>query len=279
MLNAMAGARALTSPSIRQSRVNIPSSPFLRRRPNRRHSGRPGLLGTDRRSSIYAAAASLVAISILSLSLKLHADTHSSVPVVKEANVESLVRAGHWKRARNILEPQVKAHPDDARSCYLLAEVKEAFGDLDGALPLAQHAVELQSGNSDFHLELGKVYGEMAARASFLSAGSLATKFRKEMETSIRLDSRNVDALDALMQFKYQAPGIMGGSKDEARELAGKITALNASEGYLSFAELAEFDKDSTQMEAFYRKAVQANPRNYDAQVALAKFYSQPPHA
>jgi tetratricopeptide (TPR) repeat protein len=126
---------------------------------------------------------------------------------------------------------------------------------------------------------LGKVLGEMAARASFFSAGSLATKFRKEVEIAIQLDFGNLDALDAMMQFKYQAPGIMGGSKDEARALAEKITALNASEGYLAHAELAEMQKDPGQMEAFYLKAVQANPRNYNAQTALAKFYSQSPHA
>ena len=32
-------------------------------------------------------------------------------------------------------------------------------------------------------------------------------------------------------------------------------------------------------MEVFYLKAVQANPRNYGAHAALAKFYSQAPHA
>jgi hypothetical protein len=92
-----------------------------------------------------------------------------------------------------------------------------SFKDLDGALPLAQHAVDLDGQNSDYHLKLGQVFGEMAARASIFSAGSLAVKFRKEVEIAIELDSRNLDALDSLMQFKFQAPGLMGGNKDEAR--------------------------------------------------------------
>ena len=41
-----------------------------------------------------------------------------------DAGVEELVQHGHWKRARAILEPQVKAHPQDPRACYLLAELK-----------------------------------------------------------------------------------------------------------------------------------------------------------
>ena len=142
-----------------------------------------------------------------------------------------------------------------------------SFKDFDGALPLAQHAVDLDGKNSDFHLKLGQIFGEMAARASIFSAGSLAVKFRKEVEIAIELDPRNLDALDSMMQFKFQAPVLMGGNKDEARALAEKITRLNASEGYLAHAELAELEKNPAQMEAYFLKAVQANPRNYGALV------------
>jgi tetratricopeptide (TPR) repeat protein len=196
-----------------------------------------------------------------------------------DAKVEALISAGHWKRARAILEPEVKAHPDNAQECYLLAEVKFTFNDLDGALPLAQHAVELDGKNSNYHLKLGQIYGEMAARASFFSAGSLAVKFRKEVEIAIQLDPNNLDALDSMMQFKFRAPSVMGGSKDEARALAEKIATLNVSQGYLAQAELAELEKDPAKMEADYLKAVQANPKSYDALTELAKFYSQPSHA
>ena len=117
----------------------------------------------------------------------------------------------------------------------------------------------------NYHLKLGQVFGEMAARASIFSAGSLAIKFRKEVEIAIELDPKNLDALDSMMQFKFQAPGLMGGDKDEARALAEKITLLNASEGYLAHAELAELEKNPAQVEAYFLKAVQANPKNYGA--------------
>jgi tetratricopeptide (TPR) repeat protein len=191
----------------------------------------------------------------------------------------ALIQAGHFKKARAILAPLVDAHPDDAKGCYLLAEVKMAFQFFDGALPLAQHAVDLDGKNSDYHLKLGQIYGEMAARASFFSAGSLAIKFRKEVEIAIDLDPRNLDALNSMMQFKFQAPALMGGDKGEARALADKITLLNASEGYLAHAKLAELEKNPAQVETYFLKAVQANPRNYKALTALAKFYSQSPHA
>jgi tetratricopeptide (TPR) repeat protein len=194
-------------------------------------------------------------------------------------NVEALIQAGHWKRARAILEPQVKAQPQDARSSYLLAQVKMAFKDFEGALPLAQRAVDLDGKNSDYHLKLGQVFGEMADRASIFSAGSLAVKFRNEVEIAIELDSRNLDALDSMMQFKFQAPKLMGGDKDEARALAEKITLLNPCEGYLAHATLAKLEKNPEQVEGYLLKAVEADPKNYDAVTTLARFYSHLPHA
>lgn len=193
-------------------------------------------------------------------------------------DAEALIKSGHWKRARAILEPQVSAHPEDPKGNYLLAKVKMSFDDLAGALPLAQHAVDLDGKNADFHLLLGQIFGEMAAKASFFSAGSLALKFRKEVEIALQLDPRNLDALYSMMQFKFQAPGLMGGNKDEARALADKITTLDPSEGYLAHASLAELEKNPAQVEAYYLKAVQANPRNYGALTTLAAFYSQPDH-
>jgi predicted Zn-dependent protease len=201
-----------------------------------------------------------------------------SAPSAPGAEAVALIQAGHWKRARAILEPEVKAHPNDPRACDLLAQVKMLFKDFDGALRLAQHAVDLDGRNSDFHLTLGHVYGQMAARASMFAAGALAVRFRKEVETALALDPRNLDALDSMMQFKFQAPTLMGGDKDEAHALAEKITLINASEGYLAHATLAELEKNAAQMEMYYEKAVQANPRNYAALIALAKFYSQPAH-
>jgi tetratricopeptide (TPR) repeat protein len=224
-------------------------------------------------ASLWTAPKALVAACCLAAFLPTGIFGAQSTGV--NADAEALVKAGHWKRARQILEPWVKTNPQDATSCYLLSEVRLAFGNLNEALLFAQHSVELDGKNSDFHYELGKVYGEMADRASYFSAGSLAVKFRKEMETAIELDPKNLDALDAMMQFKYQAPGIMGGNKDEAQSLADRISALNLSEGYLARAELAVLEKDPHQEEADYLKAEQADPHSFDAEASLAKFYSQ----
>lgn len=226
-----------------------------------------------KRKATQGCAAILGAIMILmGAALTFAADPPAS-------GAEALIQAGHWKRARAILEPEVRAHPQDPKSLYLLAQVKMAFKDFDGALPFAQRAVEVDGKNSNYHLKLGQVYGEMAARANIFSAGPLAVKFRKEVEIALELDPENLDALDSMMQFKFQAPGLMGGDKNQAYALADKIFRLNPSEGYISKSKLAELQKNITEVEDCYRKAVDSDPKNYHALTLLAGFYSHPPHS
>jgi tetratricopeptide (TPR) repeat protein len=191
-------------------------------------------------------------------------------------SVEALIDAGHWKRARAILEPRLTANPRDAGAAYLLSQTRLAFGDLDGALKLAQQAVALEDSNSDYHLQLADVYGEMAARASLFAAANFARKFKGELDASLAREPKNLDALEALMEYSFQAPGIMGGDKRKARAIAEELVQLSPLRGYLAQAELAREAKDFAKVEEWFLKAVQADPKNYEAQTALAGFYMQP---
>jgi len=190
---------------------------------------------------------------------------------------EALIEAGHWKRARAMVEPRAAANPRDAQAVWLLSRLKLAFGDLDGALVSAQQAVALEDGNSDYHFQLAQVYGEMAARASMFAAAGLAHKFKGELDVSLARNPKNLDALDALMQYSDQAPGLMGGDKGKARSIADQLVQLSPVHGYLAWAELAREAKDEAKVEESLRQAVQADPKNYEAQTALAGFYTRPP--
>lgn len=189
---------------------------------------------------------------------------------------EALMRAGHWKRVRAIVEPRVKDAPNDAHAVCLLSQIRMSFGDLDGALEPAQRAVALDGGNSGYHFQLAEVYGRMAARASMFAAMSLARKFKGELDASLARDPQNLDALDDLMLYSFQAPGMMGGDKGKARAIAEKLLQLNPVRGYLAQAELAGEAKDFAKVGECFLKAVQADPRNYEARTELAGFYALP---
>jgi tetratricopeptide (TPR) repeat protein len=193
-------------------------------------------------------------------------------------SAEALIDAGHWKRARALLEPYVAANPRDAQAACLLSRVKVAFGDLDGALKPAQQAVALEDGNSNYHFQLARVYGEMADRASMFAAASLAGKFKAELDAALARDPKNLDALEALMEYSFQAPGMMGGDKGKARAIAEQLVQLSPVRGYLAQAELAQEAKNFAKVEESFLKAVQTDPKDYEAQTALAGFYTQPSH-
>jgi tetratricopeptide (TPR) repeat protein len=187
----------------------------------------------------------------------------------------ALVEAGHFKRALAIVEPRFQADPNDAEAAYLLSRVKEAFEDLDSALRLAQKSLELDDKNARYHLQLANVYGEMAQRAGIFKQMGLARKYKSEAERAASLDPKFVDARMGLIEFYLEAPGIAGGDKKKARELADDIARSDSSQGYMAQARLAQQEKDTSKQEAAYLKAIAANPRNYDAEVSLASLYAE----
>jgi len=208
--------------------------------------------------------------------------SRSVIPVVALAALasgsvtpEALIDQGHFKRARAIVEPRVQQNPNDAEAAYLLSQIKQAYGDLDAALKLAQKAVALDGRNSRYHYQLAQIYGEMAEKASIFRQLGLAHKFRDEAEVAAQLDPNYVDARVGLMEFYLQAPGIAGGDKKKARAIADDIGRINPVEGSLAQARLAQQAKDTVKQEAALLKAVEAGPRNYEANVSLGNFYGE----
>jgi tetratricopeptide (TPR) repeat protein len=185
---------------------------------------------------------------------------------------EPLMEAGHWKRVRSIAQSRYTANPNDPYALYLLARVKFEYDDLEGAQPLIEKAVQLAPQNAEYRFLLSAVYGRKAESANIFSKWSLAGKFKEQAEKAIQLDPKHIEARHALIQFHLQAPGIAGGDKKKAYELAEEVLRINAARGYLEKAGIARREKQFDQIEPLYRKAVEADPRSYAARMALANF-------
>jgi tetratricopeptide (TPR) repeat protein len=188
---------------------------------------------------------------------------------------EALIKAGHWKRARPLVEQRYQANPGDARSAYLLSQVKAAFGDLEAAVKLAEKAVALDSNNADYHAQLGTVCGETAEKASLFARAGWAHRFKEETEKAAALDPKNLDARFALMEFYLLAPRLMGGSQQKAAAMAEQIGRIDPARGYLAQARLAQEDKAASREEAAFLKALTAGPHDYEILVSVANFYNR----
>jgi tetratricopeptide (TPR) repeat protein len=201
------------------------------------------------------------------------------VPVIAaaDASADGLIKAGHWKRARALVEPQFKAHPDDAELDFLMSEIDDAFGDLDNARSLAEKSVALKGGDARYHRQLADVDGETAETASLFAKGGWARKFKAEAEQAAQLDPRNLDARFDLLEYDLQAPRMMGGGKDKAAAMADEIAKIDPVQGDLAQARIAQDAKDPSAEESWYLKALAAKPDDYDALTLLAGFYQRPP--
>jgi Tetratricopeptide repeat len=194
---------------------------------------------------------------------------------------DMLIKAGHFKRARTVVQPEYAAKSDDAELNYLLSEIEDAFGNLNHARALAEKAVELNARDARYHRQLGDVYGETAETASLFAKGGWAKKFKAEVETAAALDPKNLDARFDLLEYDLQAPRLMGGGKDKAAAIAAEIAAIDPVQGDLAQARLAQDRKDTAAQESWYLKAAAARPGDYDVLTALAQFYNAatPPKA
>lgn len=200
----------------------------------------------------------------------------ASLCLAQEATAEKLIEAGHWKRARSLVEQRLRAAPDEPEAIYLMSQIRAAFGDRTAPLELAERAVRLNGGVARYHRQLAEVQGVMAQRANLFQQALLARRFRKEIDVALSLDPRDAQALDDLVEFYLMAPAILGGDTNRAEGVARQIAAIDASAGFLASAQIAKIRKDAARTEAMLRRASEVRPPSYEAQMALARFYLAP---
>jgi tetratricopeptide (TPR) repeat protein len=192
------------------------------------------------------------------------------------AGPEKLIECGHWKQARAIVEARLRANPEDAEANYLASMIRAAFGDRESPMKLAEKAAALEPSVARYHRQVAEVAGVTAQHANALQQIFLARRFRKEIDTALALDGRDLQALRDLLEYYLLAPGIVGGDKVKAREVAARIAKVDAAAGYSAEARVASFGGDRKRALEMLRRAVEASPDDYKARMELARFYLAP---
>lgn len=184
-----------------------------------------------------------------------------------------LISAGHFKQARVILETRVAENPKDVDALVLLARVRLAYQDHEDAARLLQQAAALQPEHSDAHLYMAEMYSQKVDHVGVFEKAGVAKKIRIEAERALAANPNNIDALETLLDFHLEAPGLVGGDKGKTADLAERIAKLDTVRGYFARAEIAAKAKHPDQQEALLMQAVAADSQSYSALVAAADWY------
>jgi tetratricopeptide (TPR) repeat protein len=207
-----------------------------------------------------------IAWAALFLALSLPARATADSP-------KDLLAAGRVDDVIQTLKQPISHSSTDAEADNLLCRAYFMLEEWDRGISACELAVNLAPQNSLYHLWLGRIYGEKADRAGFMSAAGLAKKVRNEFERAVELDGKSWEARTDLAEFYLEAPGIVGGGKDKARAQADALASLNPAMAHYINGRIAEKNKDTTTAEREYRAAIEASHGGAHAWLNLALFY------
>jgi tetratricopeptide (TPR) repeat protein len=189
------------------------------------------------------------------------------------ASPQDLLASGHVDEAVQVLEQQVRQAPNDASGYNLLCRAYFMMEEWDRGIANCEHARNLDPQNSLHYLWLGRIYGEKADRAGFFSAAGLAKKVRSSFERAVELAPNDWEARVDLGEFYLEAPGIVGGGKDKAREQANALMPIKPGMAYWLLGRIAEKNKDMADAELQYRAGIAATHSGARAWLELAIFF------
>lgn len=146
--------------------------------------------------------------------------------------------AGRVAEARPVLVAAAEAAPADAAAQYWAGRAWMEEGRSDRAEDWLERATELAPDSTEYWLWLGRSYGDQTRKASIFRKRGLALKTKDAFERAVAIDGGNLDARSHLVDYHLEAPGIVGGDRDEALRQAEAIRSADPPRGLLEIARV-----------------------------------------
>jgi tetratricopeptide (TPR) repeat protein len=181
--------------------------------------------------------------------------------------------SGRYRDAVATLRAAAGEEAGDARLAFWLARSHYELREWESAVKSAERAVQLDTGNSEYHLWLARAYGRQAEHSGPFSAFGKARKARDTWQKAIQLDPANLGARRDYITFLLEAPGIIGGGDDKALAQIEELARRDPVEGHLARAEYWQELKKPERAEEEYRKALALKPKAAPAYFEVADFY------
>ena len=211
------------------------------------------------------------------LAVAIFSSVVAAAPLIGQqtAQADKLIAEGHYLRARPITQAALQKSPDDLQAIIQSSVLAWAFAHLDEAIAKAEKAVAIADQSADAHTQLTNALGAklVSSSAGTFEKMSLARRFRKEADRSVELNPKSLDALEDSARFYWDAPGVVGGDKSKAQQLADRVSQLDPARGAALKAGFAANEKDKGKrdatIESLWKAAVTAQPESADAHAGL----------
>jgi tetratricopeptide (TPR) repeat protein len=187
--------------------------------------------------------------------------------------VNLALQAGEADKALALLQALPQPAANSAEAHNLHCRVLFTLEQFEAANRECEQAIALDARDSNYHLWYGRTLGEVADRASFLSAYNLAKRARAEFEQAVQLDPRNAEALADLGEFYSEAPGVVGGGAGKAAKVALQLDSVDPARAHELRAAIAHESKDFSTAESEFKQAIAASAHPAFQWMRLASLY------
>jgi len=187
--------------------------------------------------------------------------------------IQTLVNEQKYDEARAEAQALIAKNASDDVALHCMGRVYAAMDKAGDAAGWFEKAIKANDKVSAHHLWLGNALGDQAQHANKLKLPFLARRVKGEFDKAVELDPSSLEARHGLIQFYSQAPSVMGGSMDKAKDQAREIGKIDAIRGHVEMAALLEHDKDIAGAEAEFNAIVSAAPDSAIGYNALGNPY------
>lgn len=185
---------------------------------------------------------------------------------------ETLFKQGKYEDAKRAFQAQLATNPRDANALFHLGRIAEEQDRHSEAVDWYEKALKINDTSATYHFWLGSATGALAQRASKIKQPFLARKVKGAFERAVQLDPQMLEPRYGLVDFYTMAPGVMGGSKEKARQQAEEIKKLHPFRGHFMDARIAARENNPAAEGQAYEAALAAAKTS--APDSLAPWYS-----
>jgi len=192
-------------------------------------------------------------------------------PEVLYLAADSLWNEGEFRAIVKLVNEESQEEERSPAATYWMCRAYIGLSDYDSSVFYGERAVKLAPDSSYYHLWYGRALGMKLSQGSGLGGLFKAKKVKGEFQRAVELDPTNYEAKFNLMQYLLQAPGIVGGNKDEAFRMAEALKEIKPALGHFAKALCHQVREEYDKADWEFRAATAYDTTN--TEYAFSYFY------